>query len=122
MCCHILSRVIDVAGQKSQRKKWIHFFEGVTAVTFFTALSGYCETLEEDPSLVSASCPGGILHTPQHFTTYSQIGCRVANKTMCNKGFQVNFLLASITNLFSFQNILMCRSTNNHWCTSRQLP
>lgn len=46
-------RVIDVAGQKSQRKKWIHFFEGVTAVTFFAALSGYCETLEEDPSLNS---------------------------------------------------------------------
>ncbi len=46
-------RVIDVAGQKNQRKKWIHFFEGVTAVLFFVALDGYCESLEEDPSLVS---------------------------------------------------------------------
>ena len=46
-------RVIDVAGQKSQRKKWIHFFEGVTGVMFFASLSGYAETLEEDKSLVS---------------------------------------------------------------------
>ncbi|KAK2163670.1 hypothetical protein LSH36_75g03006 [Paralvinella palmiformis] len=46
-------RVIDVAGQKNQRKKWIHFFEGVTAVMFFVALNGYCENLEEDSSLNS---------------------------------------------------------------------
>ncbi|XP_046567236.1 LOW QUALITY PROTEIN: guanine nucleotide-binding protein G(t) subunit alpha-2-like [Haliotis rubra] len=44
-------RVIDVAGQKSLRKKWIHFFEGVTAVIFFASLSGYDEVLEEDTSI-----------------------------------------------------------------------
>ncbi|XP_064629902.1 G protein alpha i subunit-like isoform X2 [Lineus longissimus] len=44
-------RVIDVAGQKNQRKKWIHFFEGVTAVIFFASLSGFDETLEEDHNL-----------------------------------------------------------------------
>nr|XP_058953948.1 guanine nucleotide-binding protein G(t) subunit alpha-2-like [Pocillopora verrucosa] len=41
-------RVIDVGGQKSQRKKWIHFFEGVTAVVFFVSLSSYDEFVEED--------------------------------------------------------------------------
>ena len=46
-------RVIDVAGQKSQRKKWIHLFENVTAVLFFVPLSGFDEYLEEDDSLVS---------------------------------------------------------------------
>ena len=45
-------RVIDVAGQKNQRKKWIHFFEGVAAVIFCASLSGYAEMLEEDPTLV----------------------------------------------------------------------
>ena len=48
-----LFRVIDVAGQKSLRKKWIHFFEGVTAVLFFVALSGLDEAVEEEPTTVS---------------------------------------------------------------------
>lgn len=46
-------RLIDVAGQKSQRKKWIHFFDGVSAVLFFTALSGFDEILEEEPTVNS---------------------------------------------------------------------
>ena len=46
-------RVIDVGGQKNQRKKWIHFFEGVTAVVFFASLSSYDEFVEEDENTVS---------------------------------------------------------------------
>lgn len=36
--------------KKNQRKKWIHFFEGVTAVVFFVSLSSYDEFVEEDES------------------------------------------------------------------------
>ncbi|KAK6186201.1 hypothetical protein SNE40_008286 [Patella caerulea] len=50
---NLIYRVIDVAGQKSLRKKWIHFFEAVTAVMFFVPLSGYDEVLEED---TTANC------------------------------------------------------------------
>ncbi|CAI9732697.1 nucleotide-binding subunit alpha-11-like isoform X2 [Octopus vulgaris] len=46
-------RFIDVAGQKSQRKKWIPFFEGVSAVIFFAALSAFDEILEEEPAMNS---------------------------------------------------------------------
>ena len=53
MVCLLVFRVIDVAGQKSQRKKWIHLFENVTAVLFFVALSEFDEYLEEDETLVS---------------------------------------------------------------------
>lgn len=35
-----LSRMFDVGGQRSERKKWIHCFEGVTAIIFCVALSG----------------------------------------------------------------------------------
>lgn len=45
--------MIDVGGQKNQRKKWIHFFEGVTAVVFFVSLSSYDEFVEEDENSVS---------------------------------------------------------------------
>ncbi|XP_006814439.2 uncharacterized protein LOC102808165 [Saccoglossus kowalevskii] len=40
-------RVIDVAGQKSHRKKWIHFFDRVTAIIFFTSLSGFNELVDD---------------------------------------------------------------------------
>ena len=33
-------RMFDVGGQRSERKKWIHCFEGVTAIIFCVALSG----------------------------------------------------------------------------------
>ena len=49
----LIYRVIDVGGQKNQRKKWIHFFEGVTAVVFFASLSSYDEFVEEDENSVS---------------------------------------------------------------------
>ena len=42
----------DVGGQRSERKKWIHCFEGVTAVIFCAALSGYDTVLAEDEEMV----------------------------------------------------------------------
>ncbi len=53
MFVFVVNRVIDVGGQKNQRKKWIHFFEGVTAVVFFVPLSSYDEFVEEDENSVS---------------------------------------------------------------------
>eukprot|EP01120_Amphizonella_sp_Union-15-10_P000430 TRINITY_DN10427_c0_g1_i1.p1 TRINITY_DN10427_c0_g1~~TRINITY_DN10427_c0_g1_i1.p1 ORF type:complete len:354 (-),score=55.58 TRINITY_DN10427_c0_g1_i1:15-1076(-) len=41
-------RVIDVGGQRNQRRKWIHCFENVTAVIFCAALNGYALQLRED--------------------------------------------------------------------------
>jgi len=32
-------RLYDVGGQKNERRKWIHLFEGVTAVIFCVAIS-----------------------------------------------------------------------------------
>ncbi|KAI8372209.1 guanosine nucleotide binding protein alpha subunit [Blakeslea trispora] len=41
-------RMFDVGGQRSERKKWIHCFENVTAVLFVVAISGYDQCLIED--------------------------------------------------------------------------
>ncbi|XP_047126126.2 guanine nucleotide-binding protein G(i) subunit alpha isoform X1 [Hydra vulgaris] len=41
-------KMFDVGGQRSERKKWIHCFEGVTAIIFCVALSGYDLLLAED--------------------------------------------------------------------------
>ncbi|EPS73765.1 hypothetical protein M569_00991 [Genlisea aurea] len=41
-------RLFDVGGQKNERRKWIHLFEGVTVVIFCAAISEYDQTLFED--------------------------------------------------------------------------
>mmetsp|Transcript_8056 Transcript_8056/g.12548 ORF Transcript_8056/g.12548 Transcript_8056/m.12548 type:complete len:162 (-) Transcript_8056:164-649(-) len=40
--------MFDVGGQRSERKKWIHCFEGVTCVMFVAAISSYDTVLFED--------------------------------------------------------------------------
>lgn len=59
-------RVIDVAGQKSQRKKWIHLFENVIVVLFFVALSAFDEVLEEDESLNCLTDSLNTFHEVSH--------------------------------------------------------
>jgi len=41
-------KIIDVGGQRSERRKWIHCFSDVTAVLFCVAMSEYNLSLEED--------------------------------------------------------------------------
>jgi guanine nucleotide-binding protein subunit alpha len=42
--------LFDVGGQRSERKKWIHCFDNVTAIIFCVALSEYDQTLLESPN------------------------------------------------------------------------
>ena len=51
--------MFDVGGQRSERKKWIHCFEGVTAIIFCVALSDYDLVLAEDEEMVRKS----LFHT-----------------------------------------------------------
>lgn len=44
-----------MGGQRSERKKWIHCFEGVTCIIFIAALSAYDMVLVEDDEVVSAT-------------------------------------------------------------------
>lgn len=41
-------RMVDVGGQRSERRKWIHCFDGVNAIIFCVALSEYDQVLRED--------------------------------------------------------------------------
>jgi len=50
--------LFDVGGQRSERKKWIHCFEDVTAIIFCVAMSEYDQVLHEDETTVSL---------PEHF-------------------------------------------------------
>lgn len=57
-------RMMDVGGQRSERKKWIHCFEGVQCLLFMVALSGYDQCLVEDQNAVRTFAP------PSGFDTY----------------------------------------------------
>ncbi|XP_075242365.1 guanine nucleotide-binding protein G(o) subunit alpha-like isoform X1 [Convolutriloba macropyga] len=41
-------RIIDVGGQRNQRKKWVHAFEDVTALIYVASLNDYDLVLQED--------------------------------------------------------------------------
>ncbi|XP_017865764.1 PREDICTED: G protein alpha q subunit isoform X2 [Drosophila arizonae] len=43
----LVYRMVDVGGQRSERRKWIHCFENVTSIIFLVALSEYDQILFE---------------------------------------------------------------------------
>jgi signal recognition particle receptor subunit beta len=45
-----LVKLVDVGGQKNERRRWIDCFEGVTAVIFVANLADYDVVGEDDPS------------------------------------------------------------------------
>ena len=45
-------RMVDVGGQRSERRKWIHCFEKVTSIMFLVALSEYDQVLIESANEV----------------------------------------------------------------------
>ncbi|XP_021162836.2 guanine nucleotide-binding protein subunit alpha-11 [Fundulus heteroclitus] len=44
---NVIFRMVDVGGQRSERRKWIHCFEKVTSIMFLVALSEYDQVLAE---------------------------------------------------------------------------
>lgn len=58
--------MVDVGGQRSERRKWIHCFENVTSIMFLVALSEYDQVLVESQSEVCLM--------PELLTGYTWIG------------------------------------------------
>eukprot|EP00483_Globobulimina_turgida_P012729 UN12752 len=46
-------KIIDVAGTRNERKKWIHQFDNIDTVLFITSLASFNETLFEDEMMTS---------------------------------------------------------------------
>jgi guanine nucleotide-binding protein subunit alpha len=44
--------LVDVGGQRSERRKWIYCFADVSSVLFVVALNEYDQVLSEDPRQV----------------------------------------------------------------------
>lgn len=61
------SRMVDVGGQRSERRKWIHCFEGVTSVLFLVAISEYDQVLSSQET-EGEVCFINITHLPVCYT------------------------------------------------------
>lgn len=48
----IVDRIIDVGGQKDERRKWIHCFEDVRCFIYLVAISEYDQFLQESEDSV----------------------------------------------------------------------
>lgn len=44
-------QIVDVGGQRNERKKWMHCFDDVKAVLFVASLAGYNQVMYEDSSM-----------------------------------------------------------------------
>ena len=47
----LIITLIDVGGQRSERKKWLHYFDGVDVVLFVVAMSEYDQVLLENTNV-----------------------------------------------------------------------
>ena len=60
--------MIDVAGHKSERRKWIHVLPDVDSMLFVVDLGGYDRPMLEDPNTVRALSPSPLLHISTLFS------------------------------------------------------
>lgn len=70
MCSYCNFRMVDVGGQRSERRKWIHCFENVTSIIFLVALSEYDQILFESENEVCYNC----LIVPEKLNTNAVFG------------------------------------------------
>ncbi|NWS50690.1 GNA14 protein, partial [Probosciger aterrimus] len=62
-------RMVDVGGQRSERRKWIHCFESVISIIFLVALSEYDQVLAKCENEVSKALFKTIIISPWFLNT-----------------------------------------------------
>ncbi|KAK6623832.1 hypothetical protein RUM44_010688 [Polyplax serrata] len=105
--------MLDVGGQRSQRRKWIYCFENVKAVLFVVALSGYDMTLIEDPQ---------VNRLEESLSLFSQI---VNNRHLRHyfpdykgKDYDVDNAALFIQHKLSSKNLNSAKLIYTHYCTA----
>ncbi|XP_076009347.1 guanine nucleotide-binding protein subunit alpha-14-like [Genypterus blacodes] len=66
----ITLRIVDVGGQKSERRKWINCFENVTSLIFLASLSEYDQVLEEREQINRMHESLALFYTTIHSTWF----------------------------------------------------
>jgi hypothetical protein len=94
--------MVDVGGQRSERKKWIHNFESVTSIIFCTALSEYDQVLLEEKNQVCDSITKAtVCHEPTNLSSvepHGRVSCSLRVR------YQLTVVLAHIDHSFPEQD------------------
>ncbi|TUK25539.1 Guanine nucleotide-binding protein G(o) subunit alpha [Bagarius yarrelli] len=101
---HLVFRLYDVGGQRTERRKWISCFEDVRAVVFVVALSGYDMTLVEDSSMNRLQESLRLFNNP----------------SICNNGADCDVDSAArfIASMFVSQNVTPRKLIYHHFTTA----
>ncbi|PKU34213.1 hypothetical protein llap_15484 [Limosa lapponica baueri] len=89
----VIFRMVDVGGQRSERRKWIHCFENVTSIMFLVALSEYDQVLvESDNEQTGLSSPGCFPNVYQQLyaTTCNEMRSSTGIKRLILKYYDTN--------------------------------
>lgn len=130
---------MDVGGQRSERKKWIHCFENVIALIYLASLSEYDQCLEENNQEVRGrhGCWGTVssaLHPPraQGPTAEQEAPVRLLGGSECVwRGFEPLLSLFhdhtieaqdSAPQIFALPVTHTCAHTEGHSCPETQPP
>ncbi|KAH7708051.1 guanine nucleotide binding protein alpha transducing activity polypeptide 2 [Aphelenchoides avenae] len=62
--------IVDVGGQKSERRRWIKMFDGVNAVLFIAAISEYDQRMDEAPRMLFAEIGNHTLFKHVHIILF----------------------------------------------------
>lgn len=80
--------MVDVGGQRSERRKWIHCFENVTSIMFLVALSEYDQVLVESDNEVSNHQQNPWVQKKIVLLVQSQVFSKCIYKQSCTNGTQ----------------------------------
>lgn len=80
--------MVDVGGQRSERRKWIHCFENVTSIMFLVALSEYDQVLVESDNEVSNCQQNPWVKKKIILQVHSQVFSKCIYKQSCTASAQ----------------------------------
>ena len=65
---YYITRLVDVGGQRSERRKWLHVFDNVTLVLFVISLTAFTKQDDEDGTMVRTHYVVSEIKTKLHRT------------------------------------------------------
>ncbi|CAD5223075.1 unnamed protein product [Bursaphelenchus okinawaensis] len=111
--------IYDVGGQRSQRRKWIHFFDKVNGLIFVAAISGYDQTCREDNASITSYTRKQNMALNQYQRDTFQVEMILSNR-MSLSSLVNKVTLHFVDNAFTRRNFVVgCRGfTTNEFKTA----